>query len=221
MYMPNPHQAFVNWADNFATVLSAAPATYALMPADALAVAASVAALDATFALVGTRAIPGTDRSPANIAANDAQTRLTKALIRPFAVGISSNPGISDPDKVSIGVTVRSTSKVVQPPPTSQVIITPQMTVPGEVLIKIADENTPLLRARPYGTVGCELHTIAAAVAPAGASVIPYNCVMTRFRRILATDHGDVGKQLYMAARWLNRHGQPGPFGPVVSAVIG
>jgi len=210
-YIPNPDAQFNDWLANFATVIAASPTTYFLTAGDATAISAQSTAFSAAYAL----AIGGGTRGPANIAAKDAARTEATAIVRPYAQGIAGNPAISNDDKVSVGVTVRKTTRTVVPPPsTSPSLILVSLT-PNRVNLQYRDSTTPLLKTKPAGVIGLQLWASFGTVPAVSPAACDFALVATKTPFALDTT-GNAGKVVTLYGRWVTRGGPSGvqQFGP-------
>src|SRR3954463_5534654 len=92
MYFPPTDAALSAWADNFSTLITAAPATYGLVAGDATAIAAVVTPFVAAVAAV---ADPGT-RTAALVADKNAKRAAMAAVVRPYAQQIRHDTTVTD-----------------------------------------------------------------------------------------------------------------------------
>ena len=80
-YIPAPDASLNNWASNFSTLITAAPATYGLVAGDATAIATVVATWSAAYDLITS---PSTKTKDAVQAKNAAKIAML-GTIRPYA----------------------------------------------------------------------------------------------------------------------------------------
>lgn len=219
-YIPARDVDFNDWLTNFSTLLTASPATYGLTAPDAVLVAAQQVAFAGALAL----ATDPSTRTPVTVAAKDAARASAEAIVRPYAVGISLNPAVSNGDKVAIGVTVRSNIPTPIPAP---------VTPPAIQLISA----TPLvhqLQIRPVGAVnkakpaGCIAIEVArsvgtvAATDPAQLTIIGQYGKTPLLQQFAAEDQG---KLCTYAARYRTRSGpagvsQAGPWSALSTFIV-
>lgn len=205
-YIPPTDSGFDTWLTNFSTLLTAAPATYGLTAPDATAVAAERTAYHAAYVAATD---PGT-RTSVTIAAKDSAKVSALAVVRPFAVSISLNSGVTDEDKTDIGVTVRKTVPTPVPPPTTTPALVLIAGVPQAHQLRYYDTSTPTTKAKPAGAVGIEIWRAigtSPAVDPAQAS---YYTTWTKSPNVSQFLAPDVGKTCTYFARWVTRGGPGG-----------
>lgn len=221
-YIPSRDADFANWLANFDTKLTAAPATYGLVAGDATV----VAAVAATFATAYTAAINPATRTSATIAAKDAARASAEATVRPYAVRISVNLGVTDANKLSIGVNLPNSARTPVPPPTTAPVLALVSAIIGQHTLGYADTTTPASKAKPFGAVGMQVYRTIAPAAAADPSAAELLTVVTKSPSVIATDSADRGKVATYFGRWVTRSGpggaaQVGPFsGPLAVTVL-
>ena len=214
-YIPNKDSEFNTWANNFSTVLTASPATYGLASTDATTVAAVVTAWNAAYAL----ATGGSTRGPSSIAAKNAARVNAQTVIRPYATQIAANQGVTNPNKVNIGVTVRKVLPTPIPTPTTYPIITVIAGTPGEHTMRFADQNSPALRAKPFGAIGCQIFGKASATPITDPTQLPYIQTSTKNPVGVPVPSGSKGMVIYYTAVWITRTGLIGPYAAIINSI--
>lgn len=219
-YIPARDVDFNDWLQNFSTLLTAAPATYGLGAPDAVIVAAQASAFDAALTIATD---PATRTSP-TIAAKDADRASAEFIVRPYAVGISQNPSVTNEDKVAIGVTVRSNIPTPIPAPVT----------PPAIELLMAQPLTQQLQIRPVGSTskakpaGCIAIEIARSVGTVAATDPAQLAIIGQYGKtplIQQFQSADQGKIVTYAARYRTRSGpagvsQAGPWSALNSFVV-
>jgi hypothetical protein len=145
-YIPPTDTDFNSWIDNFSAVLTAAPATYGLLAADATVVAGVTATWDAAY----TAAINPATRSPVTVQAKIDAKLAALATVRPYAQQIANNVGVTAPAKIAIGVNPRTTPpSPITAPVTNPILSIPSMTPLGHVLRYRDELASPTVKAKP------------------------------------------------------------------------
>lgn len=220
-YIPATDAAFDSWLANFSALITAAPTTYGLTAPDAVTIAASYSAWNAAFLLATN---PTTRTTPA-IAAKDAERLLAEQVVRPFAVGISRNPAVTNLDKTAVGVNLPNTARTPIPPP---------LTVPGLTLVAaihfvhtlaFRDTSTPTTKAKPFGAIGMELWRTLAVGASTDPTTATQIAVLTKSPNSIGYTAPDVGKTATYWGRWVTRSGpggtaQQGPFSAALAVLV-
>lgn len=99
-YIPSPEANALIWMQAYSSGITANPALYLLTAPDAVAIAAAVNAFAAALTIANN---PST-RTPVSIATKDDARTAAEQICRQYATLIKYNAGISDPDKIAIGV---------------------------------------------------------------------------------------------------------------------
>lgn len=219
-YLPAADAQFNDWIVNFSTLLTASPSTYSLAVPDAIIVAGVTAGWAAAYLLA---IDPGT-RTSVTVATKDAARASAEVIVRPYAVGISLNPGVSNGDKVDIGVTVRSNIPTpipapVTPPTISLISATPLV---HQLMIRPVGSSS---KAKPAGCIATEVARSVGTVAatdPAQLSIIGQYGKTPLIQSFAAQDQGKI---CTYAARFRTRSGpggvsQAGPWSALTSYVV-
>lgn len=218
-YIPAKDADFDLWLQNFSAVITASPTTYGLVTGDATAIAAQYTAWHAAFQAATD---PGT-RTPATVAAKDAARVTAEGVVRPYAVGISQDPTISNEDKATVGVTVRTGARTPIPAPTTAPSLILVSAVPGLLNLQYRDSTTPLRKTKPAGVIGLELWANFGTVPATDPAQCSYQGGFTKTPFQLDTT-GQAGKVVTLFARWYNRSGvagnaAAGPWSAVLTTV--
>jgi hypothetical protein len=219
-YIPPKDADFSAWLLNFSTLLTASPATYGLTAPDAVAVAAQNTAFQA--ALVASTD-PST-RTPVTVAAKDAARAAAEFVVRPLAVAISLNAGVTPGDKTAIGVTVRSTTPTPVPAPVVAPVIALLAATPLVQQLQVRPVGSST-KAKPPGCIAIEIARsvgTVAAVDPDQLSIVGQYGKTPLTQTFAGADQGKV---VTYAARYRTRSGpagvsQAGPWSALVSFVV-
>lgn len=219
-YLPNSDTAFQVWILNFATLLSAAPATYGLLAADATLVAAA----EVSYSDALTLSSDPVTRTPVTVAAKDAAKASAQFVVRPYAVNISLNPSVTNGDKVAIGVTVRDNTPTPIPAPVIPPVISLLKAMPLVQQLQIKPTGADN-KAKPAGAVSIEIARIVGVVVatdPAQLLIIGQYGKTPLIQNFTAEDQGKI---VTYAARYKTRSGpggvaQSGPWSNLVNFVV-
>jgi hypothetical protein len=219
-YLPNKDQDFNAWLNNFSALITANPATYGLVPGDAVIIAAQQTAFSAALTLATD---PGTRTAP-TVAAKDAARVIAEATVRPYATAISRNPAVDPGDKSDVGVTIPDPSRTPIPAPTSAPVLSTRSATIGSTVVDYRDSVDPTPRAKPFGVIGCQLFAAFGTVPAISPESLSFAGQFTKSPMTISTA-GQSGKVISMAARWITRAGpggaaQIGPFGAIVSQFV-
>lgn len=220
-YIPSTDSGFSGWLQNFSDLITANPITYGLISGDAVLIAAQNTAYQAAYA---TATNPST-RTPAAVAAKDAAKSAALAVVRPYAVQISLNPGVTDEDKVAVGVTVRKIVPSPIPAPTA----VPQASLvslqPLLATVKVVNSETPFSKAKPFGSIGVQLFLAVGTTAAVDPEQLSFYGQATKIPVTIGFDSGQQGKICSLAARYATRGGiggvaKVGPWSAIITFTV-
>jgi hypothetical protein len=204
---------------NWKTILTATPALYGMLAADATAISAQYTAWHNAYVAASNLLT----RTRSTVATKDSQKILSLSLLREQYGIIKANPAVLDANKVAIGVRVTDPVPTPIPAPTTNPVmaIIPSGTL--QQLVNMVDVTTPTTRAKPAGVTGALIvRKILAATAPIPE---PEACTLLGFYSrtpfyVTEFTPTDSGKIAYYYARWTNAKGEEGPWSPVASAMV-
>lgn len=228
-YIPKTNNGFDDWLTNFSALIVADPTRYGLLTADATAISAQQVTYNAAFQIAGTTGIsprvpinPAT-RTPVTVAAMNADKALALAVVRPYAIQIRNNQGVSNDDKIALGLTIVKTIPTPIPAPVSYPVIDNITTQAGQGTFRFRDSILTTTKQKPFGTINCQIY-INMATPPANPAADPslsdYVDVVTKSPFILSFAGADAGKTARLWGRWQTRKGLVGPFGPPVDFTV-
>jgi hypothetical protein len=211
-YIPAKDADFNNWLTNFSTLLTASPTTYGLVAGDATAVAAVTTTWSAAY-LAATNPVT---RTAVTIADKDAARLAAEGLVRPLAVSVSLNGGVTNMDKTAIGVTVRVTTPTPVPPPTTQPALSLSGAVHNLTTLRYYDTSTPDAKAKPPGVRGIQIFQGIGTVPAIDPSQCQFLNDWTKSPNYVNYDGTQVGKIATFFGRWFTQSGPSGQkqFGP-------
>lgn len=222
-YIPPRDADAVNWATNFAATITASPGSFGLSAGDASAITTAAAAFSAAYAIGG-----GTYHSPVNPATKTPATTQTKvnarvtmeAVLRPYAIQISRNAGVTTPNKIAVGVNPRTSVPTPIATPTSY----PNMALTGgtplQLTLRYADSAAVAGKAKPFGALQLQVFAEASATPITDPNSIAFHGVATKSPFAINFGSGDALKNAYVVCRWITRTGLVGPFGPILVATV-
>jgi hypothetical protein len=183
-----------------------------------------VAAQEAAFSAALTASTDPSTRTPVTVAAKDAARASAEFIVRPYAVQISLNPSVTNGDKVSIGVTVRSNTPTPIPAPVTPCVIALLSATPLVHQLQI----TPLgasNKAKPQGCIAIEVARSVGTVAATDPNQLAIVGQYGKTPLIQSFLAGDQGKICTYAARFRTRSGpagvsQAGPWSALTSFVV-
>ena len=215
-YLPQREADLGNWVANFSTLISGSPGTYGLVAGDATAIAAYVSAFTSALAVVNN---PAT-KTKATVAAKDAAKAAMLDIVRPYAIQVRNNAGVSNADKTALGLTIVDQTLTNVPAPSSSVLLNVIAATPGEHEVRFADSNSPTRRSKPLGTIGLQLFVAVAAGSVNDPAVAPFRAFVTRQPYAVSFEPTDNGKIATYFARWQNAKGETGPWSNAISFTV-
>lgn len=215
-YIPPKDSDLNDWLNNFSTLITASPTTYGLTAPDAVIIAAAVALWNSAYALV---VDPGT-KTIVTVAAKNAEKVAVVSICRTYASQIRINPGVTNPDKVDLGLNLPNNSPSPIAAPTTFPLLSIQQSGPLIHVIRYADNTTPDSRAKPAGALQMELWRTAAGAAVLSPDDCALWATLTKqpFNSVFGS--GDRGKVATYFARWVTRTGLVGPWSAAIDMNI-
>lgn len=228
-YIPNKDALLVAWSDNFASLITASPTTYGLVAADAAAINAVNTPWDTAYAA----AVAGATRGPMTVQAKNNARAALLAVVRPYAIQIRNNAGVSDPDKVALGLTVPNQTRTPIFAPQTQPLISIAAATPLSHTLRFSDSNSPQLRGKPFGakacafvvsygtTIGTDPDLAAPVPIVNSALAVPSSTgLATRQPCASVLPVAQVGKLATYWARWVGIRGDVGPWSLPVAMTV-
>lgn len=216
-YIPAKNANFIAWLANFSTLITAAPATYGLLAADATTIAGQNTIMAAAYALITSSAT----KTPATVAAYNADKVNCLAIVRPYAQTIANNAGVSSSNKVAVGVNPRTSVPTPITVPTTAPALTAVSTSTAGTIIRYRDATaSPSVKSKPYGVTQMQLYGMTSATPVTDPTTLTFLGVETKAPLTIALGSGAAGKTAYFAARWQTRKGLVGPWSPIISYVV-
>lgn len=215
-FLPDSDLALRAWALHFSDRISADPAAYDLSPADAADFAALTADYAARLAIART---PESRTVPAVAAKNTSRAAL-KNKARQLAKIVNVHPGIDNPQRADLGLSLRAPAVGRIAPPATRPLLS--LDNAGR-RVRIHDETSPTRRARPAGVWGAYLFiklTDPYGPPPESIDDTRFAGLATRPRHRLPLPQNSRGKTIWVMAQWVNARGQTGPVSNAVSATI-
>jgi hypothetical protein len=215
-FIPSQDPQALIWMQTFAAGIQANSALYMLTGPDSAAITAAVNAFDTALA---TATNPATRTAVTIAVKDDARTAATQ-ICRQFAALIRVNAGISDPDKIAIGVRpINPSREPIECPQTSPLLNIIAAT-PGKQTLRYADSMTPDSPAKPFGASELQLFRAIGAAPATDPGAASFYGKFTRNPVAVNFNAADNGKQATYFARWASRRGEVGPWSAPISLAI-
>jgi len=208
------YDAYLN---NWRTLMTATPALYGMLAADATAISLAYTNWHPAYVVVTN---PAT-RTHAAVVAKDIQKASSQVLLRDQYNIIKANPAVLDVNKTSIGVRVSDTVPTPIPPPATFPLLNVFNSAAFQQSMEMHDSATPTIRKKPAGVIGALVYRGIGTVPAIDPEQLPLMGFFTRALFDAETfDALDAGKIATYAAKWTNAKGEEGPWSAMVSKVI-
>jgi hypothetical protein len=208
-YIPVPDALAAEWFKTFAYTIAANPGRYALSPPEAATIVDLAEAFDQALAVATDLAT----RTRVTVRVKNEARFIATQLCRPVAQRIKLNDGISDPDKIAIGVNPVNRARSAIGVPRSSPLLKMIGATPGVHELRFQDSNSPTRRAKPFGAVALQLFVHVGDGQPAeGPAACAYLGTFTSNPVLVSHRHADGGKVATYYGRWVSRRGEEGPF---------
>jgi len=200
----------------FAAGITANPGVYQLSAADGLTIQTAVNAFAAAYDV----AIAPATRTPVSVNIKDNARNSAEQVCRQYAALIKFNAGITDADKIAIGVRPVNTSREPINVPDSSPLLNVIGATPGAQTVRFADSNTPDSGAKPFGAAQLQLFVAITPAAVDDPAAAQFHGGFTRNPIGVGFDADDDGKVATYFARWASLKGEVGPWSLPVSMRI-
>ena len=193
---------------NFSTLISQDPQRYGLENSDATIIAQQYADYDASYQPVQTNAT----RTASAIAQKDATKASAIGSARVYARMIRANAGVTNQDKIDLGLHVPDPTRTPIPTPTTAPLLMIVSAFSGVHQLRFADENSPASRRKAPGASALQLNMVVAAgpvVNPDGSQFVG---LFTKQPILVEQDPVNANKTATYFARWVTRTGKFGPW---------
>ena len=215
-YIPSRDANLADWMNNFSTLITGSPGTYALTAGDATTIATYVSAFVNALTVVSN---PAT-KTRATVAAKDGAKAAMLDIVRPYAQQVRANRGVSNEHKVALGLTIADETRTPIPAPATNPILMVIGATPGEHTVRFADSATPDRRKKPFGAIGLQLFVVVAAAPVNDPAAAEFRSFVTKQPFAVMYEAADNGKVATYFARWQTRTGLVGPWSTGVAFTI-
>jgi hypothetical protein len=215
-YIPNTDVGALNWMLTFAGGLVADPARYMTSVAEAAAIQLAVNAYDAAHA----DSIDPAQRTPVVVAIKDSARNAAEQLCRQYAGLIKLNAGISDADKIAIGVRPINPNREPIHCPQSAPKLNVVAATFGTHTLQYADSLTLDSGAKPFGATELQLFVAVADTVVTDPLTARFYNKFTKNPVGVAFTSADNGKQASYFSRWAGRRGDVSPWSNLVTLAI-
>jgi hypothetical protein len=211
-------QTLVDQLTTFSDGISNDPGLYQMGQPDADAIAQAVS----QFIAARTIAVNPATRNVGTIDEKDAKKASALGICRVYYRQIQNNNGVSNDDKLLIGVLPFNNSRTVRPCPDAAPALSILAATPLAFTARFEDGTDPASRALPLGATMCQLFV---EVGEANAEV--FDSSKARFvgnfttnPMVVVFDADDRGKQATLFARWGGKRNEFGMWSLPVAMTI-
>lgn len=206
----------LGWCQTFAAGLSSNPGAYMISVAEAAAIQLAVDAFASSYA----DAIDPAQRTPVVVSIKDESRNAAVQLCRQYATLIKYNAGISNPDKIAIGVRPVNPNRDPIECPQSSPVVNVVAATPGTHTVRFADSLEPEKRAKPFGATEIQIYVAIADEPVTDWNEARFYGKFTKNPVAVAFEPADNAKQATYFARWAGRRGDTGPWSNGVTMAI-
>lgn len=215
-YIPNTDAGVLSWGSNFTTLITADPGRYGLEATNAALLQGLYDDFDAAL----TVALDPDTRTKPSVALKDGHKADFLASARAYAAIIRANLGVTDEDKVSLGLNVPDPTPTPIPPPSTTPVCTVTLAGIDVHQMSVADILTPTKKAKPQGVTGMLLLRTVTATPTADITIANLVQIVTKSDSLISTAGLEKGKYANYAGVWFNRKGELGEIGGVSSFIV-
>lgn len=215
-YIPPTDSGALSWMKAFRNGIQNDPAKYGLSEADATSIANAVNEFEQWMDYLD----EPENKNKVSVAQKDDARTAAEQICRQFAVLIKHNSGISDPDKIAIGVRPVNPNRDPIHVPQSSPILTVLGSTPGSHTVRFADWHTPDSRKKPFGAANLQLFVAVGEEPEGDPSKARFVGAFTQNPVGVLFDSEDNKKTATYYARWASRRGEVGPWSIGVSYPI-
>ena len=215
-YMPRTDAGFRDWLHNASTLISEDPGRYGLSEGDA----DIIAGLDEQFTKLYTLCQSPAKRTTGLVTQKDAIRASAKGTMRVYAMQIKASEGVTDADKIQLGLNIGTATPTPVPAPASSPVLGIISAYSGEHVLRYYDENTPTSRAKPPGVTQLELFVAIGPNKATSYKQAEYAGVFTKQPITYRFEPEVAGQTATYYARWRTTRGLVGPFSLGTSMMI-
>ena len=215
-YIPTTDSAALSWMRAFAGGIASDSSAYQLGSADVTTINNAV---NAYAQAISVSSNPST-RNIGTVAVKTAARRSATGICRQYAILIKNNAGITDQNKLDIGVRPVHTSRTPINVPASAPLVYILGATQGAQTVRYADSSTPTRAAKPVGAAQIQLFLAMATAPTADPAQAQLYGSFTKNPIGVEFNHADDGRVATYFARWVSPRGEVGPWSVPVSLRI-
>ena len=215
-FIPRNDASFDIWQSNLVTIVGTNLTVWGISSDDYAIVTTAQAAWTPAYAVASVRQT----RTPADVRAKDDARADYEPKLRTFvAANLANNSKVSDSDRESMGLHVKSGTRTPSAVPTTYPVGTIDFATRLQHSIYYTDSATGN-QAKPKGVKACEVWSKIGGDAPKDASELAFvgDCSKNPF--VVAYEGSQAGTTVVYWLRWINTRNKPGPWSSPISGMI-
>ena len=215
-YIPAADTDFNNWQQNFLNNLQTEAANLDITQEDLNALLTGQTAWESDYeAHLAAQSAAQSARQQ-----KDDSRQAWENQLRAQVRKLQASETITNAQRAALGITVSDGSRAAIGAPTTRPLANIAATASLSHTVRFVDEATPTRRAKPNGVMGAEVWVAIGDAPPTNLDEMQFLGLDTRTPYVSEFDSEDIGKTAYYRLRWVNRRGEAGPWGDIISAAI-
>ena len=215
-YIPAKDANALLWMETFANGIGADFALYGLTLADSTAIQDAVDEFGTALSI----AVDPSTRTLVNVNLNDTARNAAEQICRQYVNLIKYNAGISDANKIAIGVRPVNPDRDPIDVPMTSPLLNVIAATPGSQTLRFADTMSPDSAAKPFGAANLQLFVAVGEEVVMDPTQAQFYGAITKNPISVQFGAEDNGKQATYFARWASRKGEVGPWSSPVTLAI-
>ncbi len=217
-YFPSGDADRITWLVTFKNQFAASAGTYGFDPV--VDIPSVSAAIDATIAAYYAW-IAAADAARSARAAKDlSMDDLVRDVIRSLVNRLQAHPAMTDPVRMSYGITVRDGEPTPAGSPPTVPVLQVDLRQRQVHTISFADEGTPTQKAKPRGVHHVEIWYVKGGPTPTDDGQWLFLASDTATPYVNSFELADIGTTVWYRARWVDNDGTVGSWGAIESAKV-
>ena len=205
--LPLGDMALRVWVGNYTSRLGADPGLYNHTPV----AAAEIEALGRAYAEALAAASEPRTRTAVNVARKNETKQALMGRLR-ASILLAKSASLDPAQYAALGVLPPPVSFPRLPPPQTRPVLRVVGWTNLRLTLHITDHSTPTRKARPALAHHASIYLYFGETAvPSDLAQWRFLGIASRWRHVLQFAPADAGQAAFLAARWVNRKGQPGP----------
>ncbi|MFT3787563.1 MAG: hypothetical protein QM770_15590 [Tepidisphaeraceae bacterium] len=212
---PASDAGLLTWANHFQGLIAAGPTSYALTTAQSTALTTACTAYQTAL-----NACEKTVRNEAAVITKNDARRDLKVLVRQLVGAINSSTTVTDAQKTTLGLTLRTTPMPVPAPSLAPVVEVASVNA-WTVNLRLRAAGSSTSRGKPAGVSGASVFSYVGATPPDEIADWKFegNTGKSKFDVVFPTTNPG-GTKVWLTAFWFNNRKQSGPACAPISTLL-